>query len=147
MPYVTEAVWQRLPRGSSSPASLMITPWLDLSGGALSDQNAEYCFDRMCSIVSKVRNARAEQEVAPKEKVALTIWCEDLELARALQEEKAVIAHLTKADVDHTEERATSKVAARARRTASSAAWWPTAWRSTCFPQSRRSISKRSCSA
>jgi valyl-tRNA synthetase len=105
MPYVTEAVWQRLPRGSFSPTSLMITPWLDLSSGALSDQNAEYCFDRMCSIVSKVRNARAEQEVAPKEKVALTIWCEDQELARALQEEKAVIAWLTKADVDQTEAR------------------------------------------
>jgi hypothetical protein len=59
----------------------------------------------MCSIVSKVRNARAEQEVAPKEKVALTIWCEDQELARALQEEKAVIAWLTKADVDQTEAR------------------------------------------
>jgi C4-type Zn-finger protein len=105
MPYVTEAVWQRLPRGSSSPTSLMITPWLDLSSGALSDQNAEQYFDRMCSIVSKVRNARAEQEVAPKEKVALTLWCEDRELAQAMQEEKAVIAWLTKADVDQTEAR------------------------------------------
>jgi len=105
MPYVTEAVWQRLPKGSSSPTSLMITPWPDLSQGALSDQNAEHCFDRMCSIVSKVRNARAEQEVAAKEKVGLTIWCEDRELAMAMQEEKAVIAWLTKADVDQTEAR------------------------------------------
>jgi len=83
----------------------MITPWPDLSQGALSDQNAEHRFDRMCSIVSKVRNARAEQEVAAKEKVGLTIWCEDRELAMAMQEEKAVISWLTKADVDQTEAR------------------------------------------
>merc|ERR1719450_487365 len=35
MPFVTEAVWQRLPHTASSPASLMISPWLDAGAGAL----------------------------------------------------------------------------------------------------------------
>merc|ERR1719245_993017 len=59
----------------------------------------------MCSLVSKIRNARAEQEIAPKEKVALTFWCDDVKLAEVLQQEKAAIAWLSKADPEQIKAR------------------------------------------
>eukprot|EP00435_Cladocopium_sp_Y103_P005946 s3937_g1.t3 len=63
MPFVTEAVWQRLPRSASSPDSLMISPWPKMS--AAHDAEAEGWFEKFCAVTSAVRNARAEQGIPP----------------------------------------------------------------------------------
>ncbi|CAE8682668.1 unnamed protein product, partial [Polarella glacialis] len=76
MPYVTEAVWQRMPRGASSPESLMISPWPELSSMAR-DLEAEGWFTKLCALVSSIRNARAEQGIPPKDRLPLTFWCRD----------------------------------------------------------------------
>mmetsp|Transcript_83519 Transcript_83519/g.215088 ORF Transcript_83519/g.215088 Transcript_83519/m.215088 type:complete len:1240 (-) Transcript_83519:194-3913(-) len=99
MPFVTEAVWQRLPRGASDPDSLMITSWRDVSAGALfRDPEAESYFEKMCPMVTAIRNVRAKQEIPPKERVALTFWCKDPAYLEALKAEIPAVAWLTRAD-------------------------------------------------
>ncbi|CAE7307852.1 EMB2247 [Symbiodinium natans] len=75
MPFVTEAVWQRLPRTKSSPQSLMISAWPQPA--TQRDMEAEGWFAKLTALTSAVRNARAEQGIAPKERPPLTFWCSD----------------------------------------------------------------------
>jgi len=101
MPFVTEAVWQRLPHAASSPASLMISPWLDASAGALPrDPEAERWFAKMCTLVSQIRNTRSEHEIALKERVPLTFWCNDAGFQKALEDERPAVAWLARGDLE-----------------------------------------------
>ncbi|CAJ1349046.1 unnamed protein product [Effrenium voratum] len=96
MPFVTEAVWQRLPRNASSPESLMISPWP--RANTARDAEAEGWFAKFCTVTSAVRNARAEQGIPPKERVPLTFWCADAAFQEALESESAAFAWLARAD-------------------------------------------------
>mmetsp|Transcript_44623 Transcript_44623/g.128033 ORF Transcript_44623/g.128033 Transcript_44623/m.128033 type:complete len:1114 (+) Transcript_44623:25-3366(+) len=100
MPFLTEAVWQRLPHKPSCPGSLMITPWWDSQeGGAVArDEEAETWFAKMCTVITQIRNVKAQYEIPPKDRGPLTIWCRDEGLCSALQAEISVIAWLARAD-------------------------------------------------
>eukprot|EP00448_Togula_jolla_P021947 CAMPEP_0170575368 /NCGR_PEP_ID=MMETSP0224-20130122/3826_1 /TAXON_ID=285029 /ORGANISM="Togula jolla, Strain CCCM 725" /LENGTH=1232 /DNA_ID=CAMNT_0010898147 /DNA_START=1 /DNA_END=3699 /DNA_ORIENTATION=+ len=101
MPFVTEAVWMRLPRGPDSPASLMVAPWANAGvGAATRDRQAEEWFAKVCSLVTQIRNARAEQGIAPKERVALTFWSDDAEFREALESERLALAWIARADAE-----------------------------------------------
>lgn len=105
MPFVTEAVWQRLPHAAVNDVdSLMITAWPKAdSGSGLRDEEAEGWFTKMCSMVTAIRNARAKQGVAPKERIALTLWCSDPAFREALLSELCVVAWLARADENQIE--------------------------------------------
>jgi len=98
MPFVTEAVWQRLPLGDSPPRSLMISPWPRAEGQSSRDVEAEGWFTKLCSMVTAIRNARAEQGVKPKERLPMTLWCKDAKFQAAIEAEGAVLAWLSRAD-------------------------------------------------
>lgn len=99
MPFVTEAVWQRLPQPAKGPASLMVSPWSDVKAcSKMRDAVAEEWLSSLYTVVTRVRNTRAEQEIAPKERIAVTVWAASEEVREALGEERATIAWLTKAD-------------------------------------------------
>eukprot|EP00913_Durusdinium_trenchii_P017089 g16072.t1 len=118
-PFMPFAVWQRLPRDAPSPESLMICPWPRMSSAT--DVEAEGWFEKLCGLTSAVRNARAEQGIPPKERVALTFWCADasfqdtiwrkvfMELQEALKAESSALAWLARADPDKIEARAMSE--------------------------------------
>ncbi|CAE7946504.1 EMB2247 [Symbiodinium sp. KB8] len=103
MPFVTEAVWQRLPRTKSSPRSLMISAWPQPA--TKRDKEAEGWFTKLCAVTSAVRNARAEQGIAPKERLPLTFWCSDAGFQEALQSERSALSWLARADPDQIEAR------------------------------------------
>eukprot|EP00439_Symbiodinium_sp_Y106_P061468 s2533_g9.t1 len=103
MPFVTEAVWQRLPRTKSSPWSLMISAWPQPA--TKRDKEAEGWFTKLCAVTSAVRNARAEQGIAPKERLPLTFWCSDAGFQEALQSERSALSWLARADPDQIEAR------------------------------------------
>jgi len=104
MPFVTEAVWQRLPRGESAAPSLMISPWTESNSGALvRDEGAEGWYTKMCNLVSQIRNTRAEHNIPPKERVPLTFWCDDAAFQEALQAESSAMAWLARADAERIE--------------------------------------------
>jgi len=65
------------------------------------DEQAEKWFVRMTALVSQVRNARAEHDVPPKERVPLTFFCGDSGFQHALQEECSAVAWCARADPDN----------------------------------------------
>lgn len=67
MPFITEAIWQRLPHGGDA---LIIAPW-PAAGDA--DAEAERAFGLLIEIVRTVRNSRAEAQVEPGKWIAATI--------------------------------------------------------------------------
>jgi len=108
MPFVTEAVWQRLPHSAGqSPESLMISSWPQMS--AAHDAEAEGWFEKFCAVTSAVRNARAEQGIPPKERVALTFWCAESNFQEALKSEGGALAWLARADPEKIEAKAMSE--------------------------------------
>jgi len=99
MPFVTEAVWQRLPQPEGANPSLMIAAWPAFGEeGPLLDKQAEGWFTRLRTLITFIRNVRAEYGITPKERPALSIYCEDAEFLSALQSEGAVIAWLARVD-------------------------------------------------
>lgn len=76
MPFITEALWQRLPHVGSS---IMIAPWPEAAGG--NDPEAERAFETIMGLVRGIRNARAEAGVEPARWIAARIHAGDLAFA------------------------------------------------------------------
>ena len=72
MPFVTEEIWQHLPRDgdTSKPDALIVTPWPD--AGVLDDE-AEARMDLIMETIRAIRNARAEYEVEPGKRITAMI--------------------------------------------------------------------------
>jgi valyl-tRNA synthetase len=72
MPFVTEAVWQRLPRRVGDPESLMIAAWPTPRAEG-EDDEAEARMAALQELISSVRNLRAEYGVPPGTRVPLFV--------------------------------------------------------------------------
>lgn len=64
MPFVTEEIWQRLPRRPGDPEALMIAPWPQ-PRPEWEDTAAEADFAELQAVIGAVRNVRAEYDVRP----------------------------------------------------------------------------------
>ena len=64
MPFITEEIWQRIPKPSDSPESIMIAPF-PKPAEHLADPGLEARMDRLKRIITAVRNMRAENQVPP----------------------------------------------------------------------------------
>ncbi|MDB4951317.1 MAG: valyl-tRNA synthetase [Gemmatimonadetes bacterium] len=84
MPFITEAVWQRLPRAEGDPESLMLAPWIDALP-EWEDAAAEAAMDEVQAVISAVRNIRAEYGVQPGKRVPLRIAAAGEESRRMLE--------------------------------------------------------------
>eukprot|EP00287_Rhodomonas_sp_CCMP768_P029169 CAMPEP_0202855776 /NCGR_PEP_ID=MMETSP1389-20130828/91685_1 /ASSEMBLY_ACC=CAM_ASM_000865 /TAXON_ID=302021 /ORGANISM="Rhodomonas sp., Strain CCMP768" /LENGTH=906 /DNA_ID=CAMNT_0049534399 /DNA_START=24 /DNA_END=2745 /DNA_ORIENTATION=+ len=95
MPYVTEAIWQRLPHEG---ASLMTAAWPKEDGKELYvDEAALSQYRSLQSLVRGIRNTRAEYKVAPQKTIQVMVAAEG-ELQEFLSAEKDILATLCKAD-------------------------------------------------
>jgi valyl-tRNA synthetase len=72
MPFITEAVWQRLPRAGGDPASLMIAPWPS-GDPAWADDPAEARMAELQAVIGAVRNIRGEYGISPGARVPLRV--------------------------------------------------------------------------
>ncbi|NOZ29139.1 MAG: valine--tRNA ligase [Chloroflexi bacterium] len=89
MPFVTEAIWQRVPHQGEA---LIIARWPE--AGAL-DEAAEAQMDLVREIVRGIRNARAEYDVEPGRRIAAVISAGDeTELLRSQREVLITLARL-----------------------------------------------------
>jgi valyl-tRNA synthetase len=68
MPFVTEELWQGLPRRNGAPASIMVDAYPP-PGTASRDEAAEKEMSFLQELVSTLRNLRAEYRVAPGAKI------------------------------------------------------------------------------
>jgi valyl-tRNA synthetase len=64
MPFVTEAIWQRIPRSGADPASIMLAPW-PVPRPEREDSDAESNLAELQELIGSVRNIRAEYGVQP----------------------------------------------------------------------------------
>jgi valyl-tRNA synthetase len=95
MPFVTEALWQELPRaGSGEAGALIVSDWPALDGDAPlpRDGAAVAQFEALKAAVRAVRNARADYQVEPGKKIGATLRVADPALRAALEAERETIA-------------------------------------------------------
>jgi len=98
MPFITEILWQQLPRAAGQEA-LMVASWPEVEGGKLPvDNEAIKGFESLQSLVRLVRNARAEYNVELGKKIPATIAVSNPEMQSIVSEEAAVVCSLAKID-------------------------------------------------
>ena len=96
MPHVTEFLWQRVLKSSSSQKkALMLSPWPTTDAV---DEDAIDDFAAWKDLVRALRNLRAEYGVEPKSTMATTIVVSRPGLADAIEEENGALALLAKVD-------------------------------------------------
>ena len=93
MPFVTEAVWQHLPRAQDAPAALMMARWPE---PLPPDPAAEDDFGLLQELVRAVRNARAEYGVEPGRRIGATVSAGAR--AEKLREQVPLLAFLARLD-------------------------------------------------
>jgi valyl-tRNA synthetase len=64
MPFITEAIWARLPHASGDPGLLIVADW-PTSGSEAADAAAEVEVAALLDLVRAVRNARSEARIEP----------------------------------------------------------------------------------
>jgi valyl-tRNA synthetase len=72
MPYLTEEIWQQLPKPTGTPGSIMITMY-PVSDSSLVDETAEKEMELIRGVVVAVRNLRSEYNVAPSKELDVTV--------------------------------------------------------------------------
>jgi valyl-tRNA synthetase len=97
MPFITESLWQALPKQEGAGESIMMAPWPQ---PILSDVDveAEEEMERVQEIVTAVRTIRAEMNVPPASKIDVVISANSAALVVELQNIADYIALLVRAE-------------------------------------------------
>lgn len=97
MPFVTEELWQRLPRPASRPISIALAPYPTAADGWL-DADAEAWMERLQGVVSAARSIRSEHEVHPGARVPLELRGRDPKTREFLEQQSGTIELLVGSD-------------------------------------------------
>ena len=109
MPFVTETLWQRLPRGAKAPVgpnarggaeSISVAVWPTAADGR-KDAEALRVFSAVQAIVGAIRQLRAEYAVAPGKSVHVTIVDPSDVARQALAAEGDTVRRLAKVEALH----------------------------------------------
>ena len=73
MPFVTEAIWERLPHGAQDPALLIVADWPSVAADA-ADAAAEVEVAALIDLIRAVRNARSEARIEPGAWLPLDVY-------------------------------------------------------------------------
>jgi valyl-tRNA synthetase len=71
-PYVTEEIWQRLPKNGSAPPSIMVSAFPE-PNAARTDAATEAAMQTLRRLVTEVRTIRATYEVEPRRRIDVTV--------------------------------------------------------------------------
>jgi valyl-tRNA synthetase len=88
IPFITEEIWQRVPKPGGSPASICLAPFPTPAAGR-ADAEVEASMAILMSVVTAARTVRSEHEVHPAAEIELTLRADDAK-TRALLERQAV---------------------------------------------------------
>src|SRR3989449_11091928 len=72
MPFITEELWQRLPRDKRAPDSIMVAAYPKASRRQ-HDAEAERDMTAVMGVVTAIRNIRGEMHIAPGVTLAVTV--------------------------------------------------------------------------
>ena len=76
MPFITEAIWERLPKATGDPGLLIVADWPEVGGHAVDDA-AEVEVAALIDLVRAVRNARAEARIEPAAWLPVDVFVPD----------------------------------------------------------------------
>lgn len=97
IPFVTEELWQRLPRPPSSPVSIVVAEYPTAAAGRV-DTEAEREMDQLVQTIVAARTVRSEYEVHPSARIPLILQSSDAAIRTLLERESLAISTLTKTD-------------------------------------------------
>ncbi len=95
IPYITEELWQRLPRPEGAPKSIALAPYPE-PGTVLRDEAAERDMALVQAAISAARTIRSEHEVHPGAEVPLLLRAEGESTLALLRAEARAIKTLVK---------------------------------------------------
>jgi valyl-tRNA synthetase len=97
MPFITEALWQRLPavRGRTRAESIMKAPWPE-AGEFRRDRAAEAEFAELMELIGTIRALRSEYNIPPGTPLVLVLSNVSAALAGALAQEKRAVGRLAR---------------------------------------------------
>ncbi len=70
MPFITEEIWQKLPHENKS---IMVSSWPHMQAQII-DKKSEALMQAVFEIIKAIRNLRSEIEIAPEQKVTVSIY-------------------------------------------------------------------------
>ncbi|MGE3670640.1 MAG: valine--tRNA ligase [Polyangiaceae bacterium] len=97
MPFITEELWQRVPKPAASPKSIALCSYPDASVG-IADGQAESDFEVLQGAISGARTIRTEYQVHPAAKVPLALRSADARIRELLAHEQLLVETLVKSD-------------------------------------------------
>lgn len=100
MPFITEEIWQKLPKAKEEPGSIMIAryPVPDDFHDALNYEHEAGQMNSLIDLIKAVRNIRGETELSPGLKIPLVIQADDMTLAGLVQKEGHLIKELARVE-------------------------------------------------
>ena len=96
MPFVTEEIWQKLPKQDGAPESIMLAAWPEPNSGAI-DESAERAMETVQEMVVAVRNIRGEMNVPPSKRADVVIRSSSADLLEILEENRGYLMDLGRA--------------------------------------------------
>ena len=98
MPFLTEEIWQRLPKARRAPESLMIARFPRPRRGDI-DPGAEADMTTLMGVVTAVRNVRSEMQIPPARPLSVIVRPPDGERTALLEGAVAAVGALARAEV------------------------------------------------
>jgi valyl-tRNA synthetase len=96
MPFVTEEIWQRLPKPAAAPASIMIARF---PRRGVTDAAAEAEFGPLADAVTKIRNIRSEMQIPPARALTAILRPVSEAVAAAFRRELVPLGALARAEI------------------------------------------------
>jgi valyl-tRNA synthetase len=97
VPFLTEELWQRVPRPATRPVSVALASFPDPSVGR-ADAEADREMDIVSAVISAARTVRSEHEVHPGAQVPLVLRSNDAKVRALLASEIVAIRTLVKTE-------------------------------------------------
>ncbi len=98
MPFITEEIWQKLPKGRGAAASIMIARFPRVRRRDL-DPEAEAAMAPIMAVISAVRNLRSEFQIPPSRTLTAIVRPPAGSVAASLREAAAPVGALARAEV------------------------------------------------
>jgi valyl-tRNA synthetase len=96
-PFITEDLWQRIPRPASRPVSIALAPYPTAADGR-ADLAAEHDMNALMAVIGAARTVRSEHEIAPSDSVKLELRSSDAALRTLLEEQSRFVAFLVRTE-------------------------------------------------
>ncbi|EEB18877.1 Valyl-tRNA synthetase, putative [Pediculus humanus corporis] len=104
MPFITEELFQRLPRKSSwEPPSICVTPYPEVEENSWRDETLEKEVEFIMKVVHAIRSAKSENNVPNKVKTEAFVISSDEDLLRTLKKYSLIITTLSISSTIHFE--------------------------------------------